>query len=449
MLPSASTATLVAPEAPEEEELSEEEPEPEAEVPLEPPATISRESPSPPPRASRRIATHSNAEAGPSRTRERGQQVITILDEDDINDPPSQRSRSSSSRSVPTAGSQPPRRPIVATPAISPASPARKRTQGVIDTTTASWSPERKAAAAAKKAKTKGSGQEARKSLRERLKVYSQAEVVVVDDEEEEMEEEEGMDEGSGNGDEDGSGVEAVLAVAELAELADTDTESMDGVGEADNEGAEDGEDAEEGEEEMDLDQGGDEGEGSPTDTPEDSGDFEIDEKMAAPPPPAAVGRSNRRRVASSSPAPSPIKTRTPSSGAANGTASARDLKEYRSEIPSSTTSGEITLSFSLLRLQARYARRARIRSSDASATPSAYPKLERSGVTADAGISNRDAQTAEAALSRVISKPDFGLMEVIGQFNKGFIIARLAKEGGPDDLLIVDQHASDEKFNF
>jgi len=34
--------------------------------------------------------------------------------------------------------------------------------------------------------------------------------------------------------------------------------------------------------------------------------------------------------------------------------------------------------------------------------------------------------------------------MEGVGQFNLGFIIARLA-----GDLFIVDQHAADEKFNF
>jgi DNA mismatch repair protein PMS2 len=44
--------------------------------------------------------------------------------------------------------------------------------------------------------------------------------------------------------------------------------------------------------------------------------------------------------------------------------------------------------------------------------------------------------------------------MEVLGQFNKGFIVARLRhaksqEKGGTDDLFIVDQHASDEKFNF
>ena len=34
--------------------------------------------------------------------------------------------------------------------------------------------------------------------------------------------------------------------------------------------------------------------------------------------------------------------------------------------------------------------------------------------------------------------------MDIIGQFNLGFIIARLS-----GDLFIVDQHASDEKYNF
>lgn len=40
--------------------------------------------------------------------------------------------------------------------------------------------------------------------------------------------------------------------------------------------------------------------------------------------------------------------------------------------------------------------------------------------------------------------KTDFAQMSVIGQFNKGFIITRLR-----DHLFLVDQHASDEKYNF
>jgi DNA mismatch repair protein PMS2 len=34
--------------------------------------------------------------------------------------------------------------------------------------------------------------------------------------------------------------------------------------------------------------------------------------------------------------------------------------------------------------------------------------------------------------------------MKIIGQFNHGFIIARLN-----DDVFLIDQHASDEKFNY
>ena len=62
------------------------------------------------------------------------------------------------------------------------------------------------------------------------------------------------------------------------------------------------------------------------------------------------------------------------------------------------------------------------------------------------------DDENATATLSRVLSKADFGLMDVVGQFNKGFIVARLRKTGGDgatDDLFIVDQHAADEKYNF
>lgn len=33
---------------------------------------------------------------------------------------------------------------------------------------------------------------------------------------------------------------------------------------------------------------------------------------------------------------------------------------------------------------------------------------------------------------------------QIVGQFNLGFIVARL----GPD-LFIIDQHAADEKYNF
>lgn len=50
----------------------------------------------------------------------------------------------------------------------------------------------------------------------------------------------------------------------------------------------------------------------------------------------------------------------------------------------------------------------------------------------------------AEAELETEIEKDMFSQMKVLGQFNLGFIIAKLNS-----DLFIVDQHASDEKFNF
>jgi DNA mismatch repair protein PMS2 len=50
----------------------------------------------------------------------------------------------------------------------------------------------------------------------------------------------------------------------------------------------------------------------------------------------------------------------------------------------------------------------------------------------------------AEVELETEIKKDMFSHMEVLGQFNLGFIIAKLES-----DLFIVDQHASDERYNF
>lgn len=61
---------------------------------------------------------------------------------------------------------------------------------------------------------------------------------------------------------------------------------------------------------------------------------------------------------------------------------------------------------------------------------------------------------TDEERLSLTIQKTDFTEMHITGQFNLGFIIA--VRHGAKDDkarqkdeLFIVDQHASDEKYNF
>ncbi|EKD17782.1 DNA mismatch repair protein MutL [Drepanopeziza brunnea f. sp. 'multigermtubi' MB_m1] len=66
------------------------------------------------------------------------------------------------------------------------------------------------------------------------------------------------------------------------------------------------------------------------------------------------------------------------------------------------------------------------------------------------------DSAQAEEKLSLIISKSDFAKMKIVGQFNLGFILATRASgskcEDGvmtADDMFIIDQHASDEKYNF
>lgn len=66
------------------------------------------------------------------------------------------------------------------------------------------------------------------------------------------------------------------------------------------------------------------------------------------------------------------------------------------------------------------------------------------------------DASDAESKLPLIIAKGDFSRMKIIGQFNLGFIIAvkparRMSTDSGGkhDELFIIDQHASDEKYNY
>ncbi|KAF9571249.1 hypothetical protein EC968_000792 [Mortierella alpina] len=97
-----------------------------------------------------------------------------------------------------------------------------------------------------------------------------------------------------------------------------------------------------------------------------------------------------------------------------------------------------------------------------------------RSLKLSDASFANTDNTKAQTSLSRVISKGDFARMKVLGQFNKAFIVTRLDNyvdisrpENRQDeanrsmeryrrrgrlvssDIFVIDQHASDEKYNF
>ena len=58
------------------------------------------------------------------------------------------------------------------------------------------------------------------------------------------------------------------------------------------------------------------------------------------------------------------------------------------------------------------------------------------------------DREEGEQYLTLTFNKEEFNKMDIVGQFNLGFIIVTL-KVNGKYDLFIIDQHASDEKYNF
>ncbi|KAF8742337.1 hypothetical protein AX14_005201 [Amanita brunnescens Koide BX004] len=117
------------------------------------------------------------------------------------------------------------------------------------------------------------------------------------------------------------------------------------------------------------------------------------------------------------------------------------------------TASGNMTMRFNLERLSSAWTRPRKGQELNARDAPCTSSK-----VSADAGVANmEDNESATHALARVIDKADFANMDIVGQFNLGFIIVRRqkamcdegAQNGQMDDLFIVDQHASDEKYNF
>jgi len=65
-------------------------------------------------------------------------------------------------------------------------------------------------------------------------------------------------------------------------------------------------------------------------------------------------------------------------------------------------------------------------------------------GLKFKAQIKASENSNAEAELQKQIKKTDFAEMKVFGQFNLGFLITGLK-----NDLFIIDQHATDEKYNF
>lgn len=104
-------------------------------------------------------------------------------------------------------------------------------------------------------------------------------------------------------------------------------------------------------------------------------------------------------------------------------------------EAPANVASGELRVSLEQIRqsLQSQEQHQAERRRK---------AKLQR--LRFKSQINPNQNKNAEAELQKEISKADFQRMQIIGQFNLGFIIVKL-----DDDLFIVDQHAADEKYNF
>ena len=64
----------------------------------------------------------------------------------------------------------------------------------------------------------------------------------------------------------------------------------------------------------------------------------------------------------------------------------------------------------------------------------------------ATTGVVDSDEVNILKDITRMFNREDFERLRIIGQFNKGFILATL---GESEELFILDQHACDEKTNF
>lgn len=161
------------------------------------------------------------------------------------------------------------------------------------------------------------------------------------------------------------------------------------------------------------------------------------------------------------------------SSSAPNVQDQSSSVKTVRTEVLKTKREGlDVTVSMNTAKIEVIWAshlqkQSGNARSSTAQIVPSDHDQQQKQQqISSSAGISNTTNEAdAGQALSRMLDKKDFSTMEVVGQFNLGFIITRLrhppensTSEGeqehlehdsGLDDLFIVDQHASDEKFNF
>lgn len=113
---------------------------------------------------------------------------------------------------------------------------------------------------------------------------------------------------------------------------------------------------------------------------------------------------------------------------------------EFRDEILKATPQGQITVRCDIDRIRSRARKRRTLETTPASKKI----KLGENDILPEAGIANTDAAQVDRVLSRVIQKQDFAAMEILGQFNAAFIIARRKKletDGQCiDDIFIIGE---------
>lgn len=112
---------------------------------------------------------------------------------------------------------------------------------------------------------------------------------------------------------------------------------------------------------------------------------------------------------------------------------------DFRNEILKASPQGEIIMRCDIERIRTRAKRRLEL---DDIAARNKKRKLDETDMLPEAGITNTDTAQVDRVLSRVIQKEDFAKMDILGQYNLAFIIARRKKpeENGQtiDDIFII-----------
>lgn len=116
-------------------------------------------------------------------------------------------------------------------------------------------------------------------------------------------------------------------------------------------------------------------------------------------------------------------------------------LSEFRSEILKASPQGEIIVRCDIKKIRARAKRRVELENTTAR---NKKRRLDETDMLPEAGITNTDAAQVDRVLSRVIRKEDFAKMDILGQYNLAFIMARRKKPEengqGIDDIFIIGE---------